>query len=165
MPGPNDTYRAFYLHWGDHPVRLIPRMRSTWREQFVGDTAAWTADLLHRQADGDPLWHGDLAEPVGDTEWLYLIHQHHAAVEVHTPTTDDRWQLYSRHLLATHPDDLFVFTGDAVRCSGCGTVDEVEFATRATTEADAKPDAVMRCENCGRTETTTSNFATHRAST
>jgi len=161
VAGPGNTYIAAYLQWGDHPVRLIPRLRLAWREQFAGDTAAWSAALLTSGSDDDPLWHGHLHEPVGDIEWLYLIQSERDAVEVHAPTLTGERRLYSRHRLPVRDDDLFHLDGLTVSCTSCAAIDEVEFTTSPTPGPDLL--AVVRCTKCGIAETTDSRFITVRA--
>lgn len=123
-----------------------------------GDYGPTVPGYAITEADLDPLRHGHLEEPGRNMEWMYLIHPHPAAVEVYTPTGGGPWQLYSRHLLAASTNDLFVLDGGAVRCCGCGAVDEAEFTTRAAAAADTKPDAVIACTSCGRAETITAAF-------
>lgn len=159
VAGPDATYTAEYLHWGDHPVRLIPVIRRGWREQFNGDTAAMAAAVLTSGTADDPLWHGHLDEPTEDLEWLYLIHPEHDAVTVYAATMDYRWRLYSRHRLPVSDDDLFRLDGQTIACTGCRTVDEVDFTTTAAMVGSGAV-ATARCASCGRAEITDALFAT-----
>lgn len=162
VAGPDSTYAAYYLQWGEHPVRMIPRLREQW-QQRGGDTAAM-ADALHTPPSiGDADWStGHLGEIVDEgLEWLFLLHEQAGMVEAYIATAADRWRVYSRHRLATTADDLFVLDRQAIRCTRCRTVDGVTFTTTAS--SGGGNDTVIACEHCGATETTDPDFTTRTA--
>ena len=45
---PGGTYTARYLHWSDHPNRLIPNLRQIWTETFATDSTRMVEALLDR---------------------------------------------------------------------------------------------------------------------
>jgi hypothetical protein len=156
------AYTAECFQWGAHPVRWIPVLRRIWRESFATDTAAMVEDLLiHRPTDADPLCRGHLnrvADP--GMQWLYLIDVSAHAVQVHSTDGDRRWKLYSRHLLATPDNQMFDLADQRIRCTRCGTIDEVEFTVAPSAHGPGQ-DATIRCLHCGAADTTDATFRSH----
>ena len=43
---PDGGFTVRYLHWSDHPDRLVPKLRKIWSDTFHTDTTAMVAALL-----------------------------------------------------------------------------------------------------------------------
>lgn len=128
---PDGGYTARYLHWSDHPDRLIPVLRQIWTDTFDTNTSRMVAALLAHD------WSSLSAQPSsavfpalvvpgvgqespggtrrtpysgriatvdsGDMEWLYLIDTDTATITVYEATNHQRWLLHSVHHLAPAP--------------------------------------------------------------
>jgi hypothetical protein len=187
---PGGTYTARWLHWGDHPDRLIPVLRRIWRHTFAADTAALVTALLARdwstldpQPGGDAfpapvvagvghespggsrgVRRGHLADAVtGDLEWLYLVDVATDTVVVYEATRHSRWLRHSRHRL-NPGGELFepyeAPAGGALRSTVCGAVDETDHV-EVPSMLGYGSDTSTRCLRCGSVETTDPMFGSH----
>jgi hypothetical protein len=156
---PGGAYTAYRQHEGDHPVRIIAWLRAQWQQVHGADTTAMAAAIRTPSAYGRSVAAGQLTEIVdADLDWLFLLHEQAAVVEVHIATAADRWRPYSRHRLATSGDDLFLLDGHGITCTRCRTVDGVEFTTNGPPGTPDRIDTIIRCGHCGATETTDPAF-------
>lgn len=147
---PGDAYTAYYLQWGNHPVRMIPVLRATWQDPHHRDTTAMAAAIRTPDPDYDDVDSGRLDEYVeDDLEWLMLIDERTDTVEAYVHGKGHRWKLYSRHRLAVADDDLFVLDGRTITCARCRTVDDVEFITTGDTRT---AETIITCQTCAATE-------------
>ena len=124
---PDGGYTASYLHWSDHPDRLISNLRQIWTETFATDTPAMIEALLARdwsslstqlpssvfpllvvagvgtQSPGgtrpSPYVGRIAAANSGDMEWLYLIDTATDTITVYEATVHQRWLRHSVHQL------------------------------------------------------------------
>jgi hypothetical protein len=125
---PDGGYTARYLHWSDHPDRLIPVLRQIWTDTFDYDTARMVEALLARDWSslsaqprssvfpalvvpgvGQESPGGTSSRPYrgqvstvdsGDMEWLYLIDCDTDTIAVYEATCHHRWLRHSVHSLA-----------------------------------------------------------------
>jgi hypothetical protein len=125
---PDVGYTARYLHWSDHPDRLIPVVRQIWTDTFDRDAVRVVAALLARDWSslsaqlsstvfpalmvpgvGRESPGGTSRQPyrgriatvdTGDMEWLYLIDCDTDTIAVYEATCHHRWLRHSVHPLA-----------------------------------------------------------------
>lgn len=144
------TYTAYYLQWGNHPVRMIPVLRETWQDTHHQDTTAMATAIRTPNPGYNDVDSGRLDEYVeDDLEWLFLLDEHTDTVEAYVHRKGHRWTLYSRHRLAAADDDLFVLDGSGITCSRCRTVDEIAFTTTGDTPT---ADTIITCQRCAASE-------------
>jgi hypothetical protein len=151
---PGDTYTARYLHWSDHPDRLVPVLRQIWTDTFDTDTTRMVAALLARD------WSSLSAEPSssvfpplvvpgvgkespggtrpspyrgriatvdsGDMEWLYLIDTGTDTITVYEATSHDRWLRHSVHHLTPTIHEQVVDQDDTTRHEGDAPVNVLD---------------------------------------
>ena len=124
---PDGGYTARYLHWSDHPDRLIPVLRQIWTDTFGTATTGMVEALLARDwsslsakpsSSVFPLlvvagvghespggtrprpYRGRIATAdSGDMEWLYLIDTGTDTITVYEATYHQRWLRHSVHQL------------------------------------------------------------------
>jgi hypothetical protein len=182
---PDGTYTARYLHWSNHPDRLIPVLRQIWTDTFDRDTARMVEALLARDwssLDAQPSSSDVLsliagvgvespggtrprpyvgrvsAVDSGDMEWLYLIDADTATITVYEATCHHRWLRHSLHHLAP-VEELFTPAGRAgeLSCTVCGAVDEIEYQEMPSMVGYGR-DTCTRCTRCGSKVTTDPEF-------
>lgn len=161
---PDGAYTAYYLHWGEeHPVYMVPRLRSQWREQYGRDTAAMASDVRTARPDNESFGGHLTGAAETDILGLYLINEPAAVIDAYVPARDGTWELYSRHPLDAALS-RFELDGKNVRCGACRGIDTADFTTTASPNGGL--DAVTRCETCDFTEITdpAGRIALHTAS-
>lgn len=176
--GPGGTYMARWLHWGDHPDRLMPVLRQIWQHTFARDAQAMLTVLLASdwsqlgiterrppgdrtvgllrgvglvsRSDGTGVRTGPLTGEVGpDLEWLYLLTATTGTVTVFEATRHDRWLRHSSHLL--EPADELFAPYEGTQCLSCGAIAEVDHQQMPSMLGHGR-DISIRCGNCGASE-------------
>ena len=186
---PGGTYTARYLHWSDHPDRLIPVFRQIWRDTFSTETTRMAAALLARDWSSlDARPHSSVFAALvvpgvgvespggtrrsphrgriattdsGDMEWLHLIDADTDTITVYEATCHHRWLRHSLHHLEP-VDDLFTpaDTTGALACTVCGAVDETEHEEMPSMAGYGR-DTATRCTRCRSSVTTNPIFGAH----
>lgn len=184
---PDGGFIVRYLHWSDHPDRLVPKLRQIWSDTFHTDTDAMVTALLAQDwsslspdagstVTAPPLtiagvgagsagssrphpYTGRITTArCGDMEWLYLIDIDTDTITVYAGTLYGQWLRHSVHHLAP-AEDLFTPAGPdgQLSCTVCGAVDEIAYQEMPSMVGYGR-DTSTRCTRCGSTVTTDPEF-------